>query len=270
MKKASVGRKHMVIPDGQVKEGVPLDHWTWIGKYMVDKRPDVVVNIGDFADMPSLSSYDKGKKSFEGRSYKKDIAVTKVAMDMLLAPMRAHNAKNPRDQYNPDMHLTLGNHEQRILRAIEDDRKLEDTLSLRHLGYEAAGWNVHDFLEVIEIDGVYYSHYFVTGVKGLPVNSARALVTKKHVSCTMGHNQKTDVDMSQLRADGRPIIGLMSGICYLHDEDYLGAQGNSDKRQIWMCHQVEDGDYDLMQVSLKYLCKRYGTPKQFAEFFGQE
>ena len=59
--------KILVIPDCQIKEGVPTDHLTWAGKAIVDYRPDVVVNLGDFADMPSLSTHDiKGSKYFEG------------------------------------------------------------------------------------------------------------------------------------------------------------------------------------------------------------
>jgi len=65
---------HLVLPDMQVKEGVDLSYLDWVGKYIVDKKPDVIINIGDFADMPSLSMYDVGKKSFEGRRYKKDIS----------------------------------------------------------------------------------------------------------------------------------------------------------------------------------------------------
>ena len=59
--------KHMVIPDCQVTPDTPTDHLRWIGEYMVEKKPDLVVCLGDFADMESLSSYDIGKKSYEGR-----------------------------------------------------------------------------------------------------------------------------------------------------------------------------------------------------------
>jgi len=106
--------KHLFIADVQAKEGVPMEHLSWLGQYIVDKKPDVIVQIGDFADMPSLSSYDKGKKSFEGRRYKKDIAAAKQAMDLLLVPMRKYNKKqqeNKQKQYKPRMVLTLGNHE---------------------------------------------------------------------------------------------------------------------------------------------------------------
>ena len=65
--------KHLIIPDTQVKPDVDLSYLEWIGQYIVEKKPDVLIQIGDFADMPSLSSYDIGKKSFEGRRYKDDI-----------------------------------------------------------------------------------------------------------------------------------------------------------------------------------------------------
>ena len=67
------------IPDTQVKPGVPLVHLSWIGEYLASKKPDVIICAGDFADMESLSSYDIGKKSFEGRSYERDIEVSQEA-----------------------------------------------------------------------------------------------------------------------------------------------------------------------------------------------
>ena len=79
--------KILVIPDCQVKPGIPTEHLEWAGKAIVDYRPDVVVNIGDFADMPSLSTHDKvGSKYFEGKRYKDDIAFAKIGMKKLLKP----------------------------------------------------------------------------------------------------------------------------------------------------------------------------------------
>lgn len=95
----------LVIPDCQVKEGVPLEHLSWAGQAIVDYKPDVVVNIGDFADMPSLSSHDvKGSKYFEGLRYKTDVEVTKKAMQMLLKPLRdlqSKQKKNKEKVYKP-------------------------------------------------------------------------------------------------------------------------------------------------------------------------
>jgi hypothetical protein len=251
---------HLVIPDCQVKPGVDLSYLSWVGQYIADKQPDVIINIGDFADMPSLSSYDVGKKSFEGRRYKHDIEVTHYAMEKLLAPLKElneHQRRTKQKQYRPRMVLTLGNHEERIVRAVESDPKLDGTIGLDDLGYREAGWEVFDYLTPVVIDGVVYCHFFTSGVMGRPVTSAAALLNKRHMSAVMGHVQGRQIAYAN-RADGRQITGLFSGCCYLHDEDYLGAQGNNYWRGIWMLHEVEDGQFDEMPVSLKYLRKKYG------------
>lgn len=253
--------KHMVIPDTQIKPGVPLDHIVWASQYAVAKKPDVIVMIGDWADMASLSSYDVGKKEFEGRTYTADIEVANDALSMFMNPIekeRNRLRKNKDKLWNPRLIYTLGNHENRINKAISTDRKLEGLISTNDIKFESWGWEVYDFLEPVIVDGVAYCHYFTTGVMGRPVTSARALTSKKHMSCTMGHVQNTEIDMSSIRADGTPIIGLFAGCYALHDEDYLGPQGNPVHRQIWMKHEVKDGFYYPMPVSINYLRERYG------------
>ncbi|HET8689285.1 MAG TPA: hypothetical protein VFM18_21955 [Methanosarcina sp.] len=252
--------KVLVIPDLQVKPGVPLKHLDWIGKFIVDKKPDYIVQIGDFADMPSLSSYDVGKKSFEGRRYRDDVKSVFDAQVILfneLNTLQRKQRKNKEKIYNPCKILTLGNHEDRILRAINNDPKLDGTISLDDLRFNDFGWKVVPFLEVEEVNGVCFSHYFTSGVAGRPVTSPNALITKKHVSCVMGHVQQDGI-ASQYTGQGKRITGIFAGGCYLHEEDYLGPQGNVHWRGVWMLHDVENGEFEPMQVSLKYLEERYG------------
>lgn len=251
---------HMIIPDTQVKPGVPLEHLRWAGQWAAEKKPDVIVHIGDHADMPSLSSYDKGKRSFEGRRYTDDIEAAKEGMRMFLEPIRAEQArlrKNKGKAWNPRLIITLGNHEQRIERAIEDDAKLEGLISLDDLEYKEQGWEVFPFLQQVVVDGIAYCHYFTSGTMGRPVSSARALVTKKHMSCVMGHVQQTEIDLSQKRADGKFLTGLFAGCFYQHDEGYLGPQGNEVKKQIWMLYNVTEGQFDIHALTLDYLRERY-------------
>lgn len=256
-------RTHLVIPDTQVKAGVDLSHLPLIGKYALEKRPDVIIMIGDFADMESLSSYDKGKKSFEGRRYKKDINAAKYAMQLLMQPIadfNKHASAMHDKRYKPQLIMTLGNHEDRISRAIESEPMLDGTISIDDLGYKEAGWDVYPYLDVVMVDGIAYSHFFTSGTMGRPVSSARALVSKKHMSCTMGHVQDTDIAMSKT-GNGKEIIGLFSGTCYLHDENYLGAQGNGQRRHIIMKYRVKDGSYDPHFVSLDYLFEHYNAKR---------
>lgn len=251
--------KHLVLPDVQFKPGNNTNFLTSIGNYIVEKKPDVIICVGDFADMPSLSSYDVGKKSFEGRRYRSDIEATHQGMAALLAPLGEFNARQRRSKhslYVPRLVLTLGNHEDRITRAVNNDPKLDGTIGLEDLKYEQFGWEVVPYLQPIVIDGIAYCHYFTSGIMGRPVTSARHLVQKKHMSCTMGHVQNWELHR-EVAADGRPVLGLFSGSCYEHNEDYLGPQGNTYDRGIWMKHEVNNGHYHPLYVSLNYLKERY-------------
>lgn len=250
---------HCVIPDVQFKPGNDPGFLYRIGQFIVEKKPDVVVQIGDFADMPSLSSYDVGKKCFEGRRYRDDIEAAHIGMKALLKPLHDFNEKQRKSghkQYKPRLVLTLGNHEDRINRVVNSDARLEGTISEEDLQYRDFGWEVFPYLDPVIIDGIAYSHYFVTGVMGRPVTSARAMVLKKHMSCTMGHNQNWDIHR-ETRADGTAVLGLFCGSCYEHNEDYLGPQGNNYDRGIWMKYEVSSGSYYPHYISLSYLEKKY-------------
>jgi hypothetical protein len=250
--------KHLFIPDVQAKDGVPLEHLDWIGHYIVDKKPDVIVNIGDFADMPSLSSYDKGKLQFEGRRYKKDIKATKKAMDTLLGPIREYNEyqrKLKHKQYKPRMVLTLGNHEQRIKRAASNSPELEGLISYDDLPYD--DWEVYDFLEPVFIDGVCYCHYMANPMTGRPYGGMSSNMLK-HVghSFVVGHAQKLEVATRHLITNEQQ-WGIIAGACYLHNENYKGYQGNNHWRGIIMLHRVKNGSFDPCFISLDYLRDKY-------------
>ena len=252
--------KHLVIPDTQIRSQDDMEYLNHIGQYIGHKQPDVVVQIGDFADMPSLSSYDYGKKAYEGRRYALDVDASKRGMDALLGPLNDYNnkqRKNGKRLYKPRLVLTLGNHEDRINRAINSDPKLDGLMGISDLGYEGYGWEVHPFLEVVVIDGVAYSHYFVTGTAGRPASTAAAQLNKKHMSCVAGHQQGRQ-SASAYRADGKRITSIIAGSCYEHDEDYLGPQGNNHWRGLLMLHDVVDGEFNEMYVPLDFLRTKYG------------
>ena len=99
-----MSKTHFYIPDCQIREGDDTTFLKAIGNYIVKKKPDVIICGGDFADMPSLSSYDVGKKSFEGRRYLKDIEASKAAMATLLAPLKDFNSKAKKNKEKLSAH----------------------------------------------------------------------------------------------------------------------------------------------------------------------
>lgn len=254
---------HLYIPDCQVKPNVDLEYLEWIGKYIVRKKPDVIVNAGDFADMESLSSYDKGKRSAEGKRVRADIDSAIEGMKLLLAPLHELQMKELQEfgeiRYKPRLVLTLGNHEDRINRYVNDTPSLHGFLSTDDLMYKEFGWEVVDFLTPIEIGGIYYCHYFQNVMTGKPLaGTAANMLTKIGKSFTMGHRQQLDIATRFLQVDGEQQFGLIAGACYLHEEDYKGVQGNRHWKGIVVKHRVNNGSYDPLFVSLDWLKDEYG------------
>lgn len=256
----------MILPDTQIKPGADLAYIDWIAQYIIDKKPDVLVLLGDWADMPSLSSYDKGKKSFEGRTYRDDILAANDALQRLMAPIEREMERIQRrriTRWRLRKIITLGNHEDRINRAIEEDRKLDGLISTDDLFFKQFGFEVYPFLKPVVVDDIAYCHYFCSGVMGMPITSARALLTKKHMSCIAGHQQGYDVATAH-RADGKRITAIIAGSGYPHSESYLNDQTNQHWRGILVLNEVCDGAFDEMKVSLNFLKERYAKKRTAA------
>lgn len=251
--KRNTPKKHCVIPDVQAKPGVRLDHLKWAGEYIADKKPDTVIVIGDFCDLPSLSSYDKNMASAENRRYKADLEAGHKAMELLMTPILKEK------DYHPRLVMTLGNHENRITRYADQNPAISDHLSVADLGYEAWGFEVIPFLKVIEIDGIMYCHYFYNPNTGKPYGGTNLDTRLKTIgaSFTMGHQQGLSCAIRDL-PNGKRHRGLVAGSFYQHQEEYKGPQGNSHWQGIIFKHEVEAGNYDLLEISLKYLQSRYG------------
>lgn len=256
---------HLVIPDTQVKPGVDISYLEWIGNFIMEVRPDVIVQIGDWADMHSLASYDMGRRAGEGARYQHDIAAARIAMDVLLAPMNEYNARQSKfhkAQYKPRMVLTLGNHENRISRHVESYAYLDGHLSVDDLGYDNFGWEVYPFLEAVDIDGVLYSHFFPRSANGRIMQqrngatNAKVQVQREGQSCTAGHLQ--GLDWYVHNTGTRIMYGLIAGSCYTHDEDYLTPQGTHYWRGVIVKRNVNNGEYDPSFHSLKELQEIYG------------
>lgn len=250
-------RKHAVIPDTQIKPGVPLEHLAAAGRYLAEKRPEVIVVLGDWWDMNSLSAWDSdAKKILAGVSYEEDIRAGLRGLDMFLRPIKKEKS------YSPELHFFVGNHEHRIPRYTDDNPMLRGVLSLNSLMLHERGFKVYPFLKPKVLDGIAYCHYFCMDSNGRVMNSkrgqasARAQVNNVGLSATAGHKQGLDVYIKESPAGRRR--GVISGSFYQHDEDYLGPQGNSPWNGILLKHEVSGrGDYDLMEVSLDYLMRKY-------------
>jgi hypothetical protein len=158
--------------------------------------------------------------------------------------------------YKPKLVMTLGNHEDRIERvAAADPRRFTGKIS--DLGYAQFGWTVVPFLQPVEIGGVAFCHYFPAGVMGRPITTAAGILRKFHQSAFAGHLQGRDIAYSR-RANGEQMTAIISGSFYQHDEHYLSPMTNRHWRGAYFLHEVKDGQFDEMALSLGYLLRKFG------------
>lgn len=242
---------HLIIPDTQCKPGVPLDHLFWAGKYIADKKPDVVVHLGDHWDLASLSSYEgRGSRYFEGKRLKEDIEAGNRGLDLLMKGMGDFRPKR--------MVMLRGNHEDRLTRAInESPTLLEGLVGFEDFNDVAHGWEVIDYLKPIEIDGIWYCHYFYHRNTGRAYSgSMDSRLRAIGHSFSQGHQQGLQWGRRELN-NGTAHVGLVAGSYYLHSEEYRGTQANNEWRGLVVKHEVGDGTYDPMFVSLDFLRRTY-------------
>ncbi len=252
-------RRHLILPDTQIAPGVPLEHIGWAAQAIVDYKPDVIVMIGDWADMPSLSSYEKpGGLKLEGARIKEDIDVANEAAKTLVAPMEAESARlraGHKKRWEPRRVFLKGNHEDRLDRVAKNDAKFEGVLSSDQI--VLPGFEVHPYLAIVEIDGIHYSHYFSNQHSGRPVGgSIDNRLNKIGRSFVQGHEQGFLYGVRQFPGSVTR-HGLVAGSFYLHDEDYRGRQCNGEWRGIVVLNEVNNGSYDIMPLSMGYLRRKY-------------
>ena len=253
-------RRHLIIPDTQIRPGVDTSHIDWAAQAIVEYLPDVIVCLGDWYDLNSLSTHDApGSKKAEGRRVKDDIDVGNEAFERLVAPMNREIARRKRRKikaWNPECHFLFGNHCNRLSRAINAEPKWDGLLTLDAL--KTPGFQRHEFLKIVDIDGVAYSHYFGAVHSGRPIGgSIDSMLNRIGRSFTMGHVQGLSYGIKQYPGE-LTRHGLVAGSFYLHNEEYRGPQGTGEWRGLVVKNEVRDGQYDAMFLSMNYLRKRFG------------
>ena len=249
--------KHLIIPDSHAHPDFHNERADLVGHLINDEQPDVVINMGDLFDMPSLATYDRGKRSFAGRSYAKDIESGVEFQDRMWSIVKARKRKMPRRV------SLIGNHEYRIDRVLDLSPELEGTVSYKDMQLDRYWDEVVPYVGqtpgTIEIDGVYYAHFFVSGVMGRPISGIHpgySLITKQLRSTTCGHVHTFD-HCVRSATDGKKINGLCCGVFQDYDSPWAGEVNNEWCRGVVIKHNVNEGQYDLEWVSMDRLKKEY-------------
>lgn len=258
------GATHLVIGDAHAKPNQSLARFRWLGRVVEELGQKAlsegtefkVIQIGDWFDMPSLSSYDKGRGSAELRRYKADIEAGHDAYALVAAEISSEV------RAVTDFHAIGGNHgEGRCKRFMNDNPELIGLLHGPRETSEAFGWHYTPYLEWLHLDGVGYCHYMQnpnsgTAVSG--VNVGRSLLIKGHRSVTVGHNHRLDSYTSS-DAFGAAIQTLSCGCYFEEREAYAGQSNDKWWRGLCVKTDVRDGQYNLQTLTFDSIRRKYAT-----------
>lgn len=250
--------KHLVFGDAHAHPDHSNERADWLGSLIMDSKPDVIIDIGDTADMPSLSTYDKGKRDFIGRSYERDVAAHNEFQDRVWSKLRRSKKKLPRRI------RLIGNHEQRIDRALDLHPELGGTIGYDDLEldryYDDIIYYDGQTPGSVSVDGIVYSHFFISGLMGRPLSgehTAYSLLGKNFQSSSQGHSHIHDYCV-RTTVEGQRLQGLVTGCFQDYDADWAGQSNRLWWRGCFIKHNVDRGSYDLEAVSLDRLKKEYG------------
>lgn len=247
-----MSEKILVIGDSHAIPGTSNERFSWLGKMIHDVKPDVVVNIGDLADMGSLCFHSK-KMELEGQRYQEDCNAAIDAQDRIFHEVRKHKKKLPRFVW------TLGNHDIRPQRFVEDNPIFEGKLQNKDIGYEDYPWEVYPFLEPVEIAGIDFAHYFTSGIMGRPiggVHPAFTAIKKRNKSCVFGHSHVLDYKID--KTPGRSLMGVAVGNFIEEELGYAGPANDMWSRGISILDNAKDGLFDFSWVSMERIKASYG------------
>jgi len=236
-----------IIGDTQSKKDVknPLIP---VAYHICELKPKTVIHLGDHWDFPSLSYYDKGKKSHRVHTYKADVDAGNLAMAefwMIIEQLW------PTYRKDCTFHILEGNHEDRRNRAMEfcDDKDLPYYTDHQP---DYTNWShVHEFLKIVTIEGIRFSHFFQNLNSAHPIGTARQLCLKKHRSCIAGHKQGFDYE--EMMDDEGMIQCMIVGSTYFHDEAYKKQSNHHWRGTVILYNTDGKGQYDYARYSLDFL-----------------
>lgn len=249
----------LVVGDPHAHPDYDNKRFEWLGRFAADQGVSAVVCLGDFADMASLSTYDRKKLSFEGRRYKRDVGAAIRAQEAI------DNAYNLAGGKPIAWYMCGGNHDEgRIGAMVNDNAEFQGLIAVEDLQYEQFGWIYTPYKETLIVNGVAYSHFFGSGVMGRPIGGERpalSLVNKLHMSAVVGHNHLYDT-AQRTRPDGKRVLGLSAG-CYVHPDMMMDPEGWSrNTAHLWwsglvVLRGVQAGEYEVEQFGYERLSRMY-------------
>jgi hypothetical protein len=159
------------------------------GKFVAEMKPDMVVQIGDFFTFDSISQFAQpGSVEFkEGPTFPEDITSAQAALTAFSEGL---------DGYDCDLHVTAGNHEDRIWSHAGRNPQLGPMIQLEFDRLLARNsWTYSLFSQPYWVGGVAFSHIPLS-IMGKPIGgelTTQNVALKAVTDWVYGHTHRSDV-----------------------------------------------------------------------------
>lgn len=238
---------------------VSNERFNWLGSFIYDIKPDIVVDLGDGADMRSLNTFDTRYPALASmQNYEKDIECYNDSQERLRHLFKKNKRRKPMWVGHE------GNHEYRIKKAIKEDPRLEgEAYGLSHQHLQTSTWfdEYHEYQNggpsISNYNGVDFSHFFSSGNFGTAtsgVHHAYTVINNRHNSSVCGHSHKRDLYFK----DAPGSIGMVVGCYKGHEEGWAGQANNEWWNGVVLMRDTDNGRFEPQFFSLDMLRKEYG------------
>ena len=257
----------LIIGDSHVEPQQNLSRFHALGHLCLDHRPEIILSIGDFLSLDSLSAWDVDKKkTMEGKRYWDDVDSGNVALNALEQPITCYNKSQvdkKRAQYKPRKIFIKGNHENRLDRYIEKNPVLDGfPISLEHnLSLQKRGWEVVPYKEHLVIDDVAFTHIPISN-NGNPIGGKyvcqRALDLYNY-SIVFGHTHRLEVANKHRHGGTHLQQSLNCGCFFDHVPNYMQGATTDYWRGIVLLDITQPMRFDIKTYSMSHLMREYGN-----------
>jgi predicted phosphodiesterase len=257
---------NLVVPDPHTGPDQNLRRFDWLGRLIVERRPDVITSLGDFVTFEALSNWDMSKPLLmEGRRVKKDLDAANDARDRMLTPLVELQEKQRRLKeriYRPRLIWIEGNHEERGQRYIELNPILDGFLNLHeYLKLRERGFtDIVPYRGYAEVEGTQFTHAPMNGANQ-PVGGKYALFRAAEMvsrSLVFGHTHRAE-GVNLKRHGNDDIIQIRtSGAFFEHTDGYADGAQNHYWRGVEILTHWAPGRFDAEQLSMNRLEAEYG------------
>lgn len=248
----STEKRILVIGDAHVAPHQNLRRFKALGNYVKAVEPDVIVDIGDFLSLDSLSEWDKDKrKKMEGRRYQADIDAANRAYDLF-----QNVPKNTKQR-----HKIMGNHEQRSDRYVDYNPVMTGKMDLaKDLQLKERGYIVTPYKDHVDISGISFTHIPINSM-GKPIgepNVTRKALQLYNNSVVFGHTHSLS-HSAEHRTNAPHLNQALSVGCFFeHVDEYAVGSKTDYWRGLVLLTVSHNNRFDINTISMSQLIKHHG------------